>query len=147
MVPFLFLVPLTLKAFRGFAKSWITNPWDWVKFWLMNIPPAPVSSKAFALMVLSLCSSKMGNKIDLLTTSATRTLEIYMDGGDTDVEAGSHFKNPGYQQASPPVLPSPWLQVLWYGCLNPWQSISSVCLLSFLCYLALGDPYVLVSSI
>ena len=70
----------------------------------MNIPPAPVSSKAFVSMVLSLCSSKMSNKIDLFTTSATRTFEIYIDEGSTDVEADSHFKNPDSQQALPLVL-------------------------------------------
>ena len=54
----------------------------------------------------------MGNEIDLFTTSATRTFEIYIDGGSTDIEAGSHFKNPGFQQALPPALSSPWLQAL-----------------------------------
>ena len=63
----------------------------------MKTPPAPVSSSAFVLMILSFCSFvviEIGSEIDLFKTLATMTLEIYIDE-ELEVKASLHFKNPG----------------------------------------------------
>ena len=63
----------------------------------MKILPAPVSSSAFILMILSFCPFvviEISSEIDLLETLATMTLEIHIDE-ELDVEASLCFKNPG----------------------------------------------------
>ena len=62
----------------------------------MKIPPAPVPSKAWVSTILSFGSfatSVIGTEIDLFDTCATRTFEIYIEGG-SDVETDLRFKNP-----------------------------------------------------
>ena len=63
----------------------------------MKTLPAPMSSSAFVLTILSFCSFvviEIGSEIDLLETLATVTLEIHIDE-ELDIEASLHFKNPG----------------------------------------------------
>ena len=63
----------------------------------MKIPPAPVSSNAFVLTILSFCPFvviEIGSEMDLFETLATMTFEIHIDE-ELDIEASLHFKNPG----------------------------------------------------
>ena len=69
------------------------------KFWLINFPPAPVSSNALVLTVLSFGLSieiEIGSDMDLFTILATITFEIVMEGM-ADVKAGFFKQNPSQQ--------------------------------------------------
>jgi len=51
IVPHLFKVPSTLYTVMGCSSFWRWNPLVRAKFWSMNVPPAPESTRALVSMV------------------------------------------------------------------------------------------------
>ena len=95
-------VPLTLKTGIGLSSGETDMFWAAAYAPLMNVPPAPESTRARVLMVRSV-AIEMGIHIDWSDTCATITGEIIMLGC-SDIETGNLFKNPPFQRCSPPPL-------------------------------------------